>query len=215
MTIRFYSKKTNKQQKDKVNDTNNRKTFSQVLTENKTVNITTGTLTEGKAIVNQKQNLKDMERIQGNVVRSLINVNSDIIDKDGFTLVKRQQRDQYKKDTLIGRNTKTSILKAPIKKAWIYVGGCETNTTSDMVKDYITTECPELKDVVCTQLETRGKLKAFQVGFDFIHNDKISTADFWPSNIKVRRFRFDNKLFRGHPGKQEEIGSERNADKLK
>lgn len=149
-----------------------------------------------------KLNPSVWENEQRSVMNEIININDDLKTDDdressSFKLVERRRkmkREQTKaRYTIVGANTKQSSLHAPAKKAWIYVGGCEENTTCDTVKNYIKEGCPDATDVECKQLTTLGRLKAFQVAFDFSFHDKIVDSAFWPSNIKVRRFNFNPK----------------------
>lgn len=94
------------------------------------------------------------------------------------------------KNTIVGQSEKKGTLRAPCRRAWIYVGGCEKETTVSVITYYIKGECSDIQDMEYTQLKTLGNLKAFKVGFKFEYLNKIWNENFWPEGLKIRKFNF-------------------------
>lgn len=144
-------------------------------------------------------NRAKLEIDQKNMMDKITNINGDLLNtlstktptNDDFTLVQKKKRIfSIPKNTIIGQSNKQGMLRAPAKRAWIYVGGCDRETTTTTIIEYIKDECPDIGVIECVELKTVGQLKAFQVGLKFEYLNKIMNEEFWPAGIKIRRFNF-------------------------
>lgn len=58
-------------------------------------------------------------------------------------------------------------LRAPSKRAWIYVGGSEENTTTKTIMDDLKIEYRDIDKIEYMELKISGRLNTFQVSFKF------------------------------------------------
>lgn len=150
---------------------------------------------------------------QTEVMKEIVNLegrNGSIIDKDGFQLVQRRNRkssnDQKKTiknksglnksrfNITVGTGTTGSgdTFKSLPSKMWLFVGKVDPSVKKEEVEMYIKTKCSiaNSDELVVDQLNTRTKSLSFKVGIDKKYYDSLSTGDFWPNNIAVRRYNF-------------------------
>ena len=73
--------------------------------------------------------------------------------------------------------------------AWLYIGRLQEETDIQNVIKYLK-ESRITGEIDCEQLETRGRNRAFKIGFDFDKLEEVNDPDFWPRNVLVRPFRF-------------------------
>lgn len=106
--------------------------------------------------------------------------------------VVRDVRPSYRPKVTIGIRKNEAELQAAEKKAWLYVGQLRESTTVDTVKEYLKKNGVE-GDIDCEELNTKGNSKAFKLGIQFNFLEDVENSQFWPVNVRVRRFRF----FRG------------------
>lgn len=133
-----------------------------------------------------KDNNANLEGEQLHMMDKILNINEDLdsrtplkeVTNDGFTVVRKKKRISSRpKNTIIGQNKKQATLRPPPpKRAWIYVGGCEKGTSTDTITEYIKNECTEIEEIECSELNTVGRLKSFQVGFNF---------EYWYQNKEI------------------------------
>ena len=91
---------------------------------------------------------------------------------------------------MIGANGKeNSQLKVASRKAWLHVGKLDDTTTTDDVIVYLQQDGIE-GEIICEALETKGRNKAFIIGFNFEDLKKTDDPNFWPKYVLVRPFRF-------------------------
>lgn len=102
---------------------------------------------------------------------------------------------RYRRNTpILGRRDIQTgpILQAADKTAWRYIGRLKEGTTTESVKAYLIGNGVE-GQIICEELPTHGKMKAFKVGIPFHYLDLTSNPSFWPSGIITRRFRFPRR----------------------
>ncbi|KAJ4441180.1 hypothetical protein ANN_11031 [Periplaneta americana] len=98
---------------------------------------------------------------------------------------------QAKRETVIGTK-EDGELQAGERMAWLFVGRLKSTTTAETLKNYLGKNGID-GDVDVEEIQTRGRTKAFRVGFRFSHLEKTESADFWPKGVLALRF-----LFGGH-----------------
>ncbi|KAJ3656568.1 hypothetical protein Zmor_015638 [Zophobas morio] len=82
------------------------------------------------------------------------------------------------------------------KKLWLRIGRSLPNTTPADLLEYMQAKTNDDK-FECTQIESKSKHPVFKVGAPLEYKDILYQPDFWPKNIQVSRFRFQN-FFRKH-----------------
>ena len=77
------------------------------------------------------------------------------------------------------------------KKLWLRIGRSLPNTTPADLLEYMQAKTNDDK-FECTQIESKSKHPVFKVGAPLEYKDILYQPDFWPKNIQVSRFRFQN-----------------------
>lgn len=80
--------------------------------------------------------------------------------------------------------------------AWLFVGRLKSTTTAETLKNYLGKNGID-GDVDVEEIQTRGRTKAFRVGFRFSYQEKTESADFWPKGVLARRFLFRRARYEG------------------
>lgn len=77
------------------------------------------------------------------------------------------------------------------RKAWLYVGRADKNTTPEQIKKHLKDNFPS-QDFIVESLPVRDNANsiAFKVGADISLIDDLNTPDLWPKGIIVKRYRF-------------------------
>lgn len=117
-------------------------------------------------------------------------------DRDGFVMPRRKFNRGPRITT--GTAPADNKLKRHSGKHWICVKKLDASVTADDICDYIARKTKMMaSQLVVNDLPSRGKSKAFQVGFEADYDVQLSSADFWPRGIEVKRFNFNfnNKGF--------------------
>lgn len=102
---------------------------------------------------------------------------------------------QAKRETVIGTK-EDGELQAGERMAWLFVGRLKSTTTAETLKNYLGKNGID-GDVDVEEIQTRGRTKAFRVGFRFSHLEKTESADFWPKGVLALRFLFRRARYEG------------------
>ena len=115
------------------------------------------------------------------------------LEENDNKLLRKNDRILPKNPEIRGQNTvDSSILSAASKKAWLYVGRTNKNTTTDNMKEYISKKLES--DEVSAEDLSSGNIeynsRSFKIGINYNYLEKVLNPNFWPKDIVVRRFRF-------------------------
>lgn len=75
---------------------------------------------------------------------------------------------------------------------WLFIGKVNEGVEKQAVVQYIQSKCSitNSEELIVNELVTKGKSLAFKVGIDKRYYDQLTTGDFWPQGILVRRYNF-------------------------
>lgn len=91
----------------------------------------------------------------------------------------------------VSSHVNNQLIGIPNKK-WYYIGQVSSNSTNQMVIQYIREKAnmSENEPVIVTQLQTKGNTKSFKVGVQSKHSKELESKDFWPPFVSCRNFVF-------------------------
>lgn len=91
----------------------------------------------------------------------------------------------------VDRSKGLLIGSAKPKMAWLYIGKIKNKeATSDMIKEYISTENIHGDQIKIEKLESKGPYSSFMLGIPYDNLEKIGDPDYWPNGVVVRRYNF-------------------------
>ena len=115
----------------------------------------------------------------------------------------RKASNQYKiiTGTSKPQDETTNCFRAADKRAWFYVGRTSSDTTSKQVHQHLENKFPgsniTVEDLISVDRDKhkQNQTKSFKVGINFNLLEQMQSADVWPENVIVRRYRFfrDNR----------------------
>lgn len=104
--------------------------------------------------------------------------------------------------TAIPDERKNVEFAAIARRIWVHVGRVQPGTKSDSIKQYLKRKCPHNEFTVEAVNEDPDKNTSFKVGCDLNLKDKIYSADFWPAEVAIQRFRFFRNRKQDPTGKE-------------
>ena len=120
-------------------------------------------------------------------------------DLVGFEAVTYRRNHRKQRQQVIIGTSRDSEIKAEKKKAWIYLGRMDRETTVERVKNFLNMKGIK-EEIVVEELRTMGPCKAFKLGFPFEHLQLTENSEFWPQGAIIRPFRFSYRARRQHRG---------------
>lgn len=111
---------------------------------------------------------------------------------------RRERRPARRQQVVTGAGPRDDDIQAADKMAWLFVGRLKLHTTADAIKRYIAKK-GITGNVTCEELAANRNTKAFKLGIPFNSLETTKEAEFWPTGIIVRRFRF-SRSFRDNEG---------------
>ena len=110
--------------------------------------------------------------------------------EEGNPSTHRPQR--KRRDVISGRRTANSEFASNEQVVDIFLGGCKTSTTNEIIETYCTTNNVPLKR--CELLNSRNEwIKCFKLSVLLSDREKILDGDFWPCGVYVRKFFNNNR----------------------
>lgn len=112
---------------------------------------------------------------------------------DGFQEIARKKKKRwgYVEGT---RKSDHTLLRAVVRKKFLYAGNFDPRTTTDEVLGYLQKNFPQ-EHFTVEKLPKRETAKsvAFKIGSSSILFPSLMSGDFWPQGIRVKKFQFLNK----------------------
>ncbi|KAJ3666996.1 hypothetical protein Zmor_002407 [Zophobas morio] len=93
-----------------------------------------------------------------------------------------------------GNDSGKQSLKAPDRRIWLYVGGCDPKTKEEDVEKHLTENWPHNQFAV-TKLDSKGTNASFKVSTQFDNEllTQLYDPGKWPERIIVKQYRFFRK----------------------
>lgn len=138
-------------------------------------------------------------RNRNNSVRDKIPPTTDTSSKssmnelvaENINKVNKTNNSRRHADAIVGVGSEDgNTLKAQPKRAWYYLGNCNSDVTIEDVRTYFMKKFNNVKLLVLEKLDSKGKCNSFKLATDFKHKDSIMTPTSWPNGITIRRFRY-------------------------
>lgn len=77
------------------------------------------------------------------------------------------------------------------RKMWFYVGRASSQTTKEAIGQYLKNKLKAGDDqLIVENLRSVGVARSYKIGIDSKYYDQVNKAEFWPSGVVFRRFRF-------------------------
>src|SRR5699024_7452376 len=88
-------------------------------------------------------------------------------------------------------NDDTSAFSAAEKKAWIYVGRCNKNSTAEGLEAYLRKKLPRCDNFDISKIsKSDASYASFKVGLCYSMKDDVMDPKFWLKGVLVKRFKF-------------------------
>jgi len=159
-------------------------------------------MTDKKTLM-RKTNIKMQKRSKTKTYSELLKN-----DQDGQQLSSTHQKDEESKINSKGMKNKriiigtheagedgNNLLEAGPRRSWIFLGKIRKGTKEENITKYVIGKLPDIeKDLVCTNLQSKGLCESFKIGFCRDHYETVMNPDFWPSGILVKPFLFRRRV---------------------
>lgn len=98
-------------------------------------------------------------------------------------------RNKERSDSVKGSGRPSKLLQpAPRGRNWIWLGGLQSDTTAENIKEYAEERWPN-KDVLCFDLRSKNPKKSFKFGSSDISFEELLQPEAWPEGVRIRLFR--------------------------
>lgn len=130
-------------------------------------------------ILEGKEKINDQSTLDSNKQRR-----KEFIAKEVINPIREKREEGLK-----GKGRPNNLLQpAPRGRNWIWLGGLQSDTTTENIKTYAEEKWPN-KDILCFDLKSRGPKKAFKFGSSDLSLEELLHLESWPAGIGVRLFR--------------------------
>lgn len=122
-----------------------------------------------------------------------------VTDQNRPRSFKAMQPNRGKYAAIVGNGTESTTPGKPafssaVRKAWLYVGRAERDTTCRQVLDHLQKSFPGQQfEIDPLPVRDDAKSIAFKLGADIGLIDQLNKPDVWPNGILVKRYRFFRK----------------------
>lgn len=153
----------------------------------------------GNLLYSQVVSAEKMNRNQ--IERQTSNSNKGI--ENDFKVVNYRRQ---KKQSIVGtgQTDENTEFTAAESNVWVYVGRVNAGVTCENVTQYVKKKTSE-DNIICEEIKIMGHNKAFKVGINSKHREKVYEPSFWPIGTTIRRYNIN--FFRDRQPRQEQTAS--------
>ena len=110
-----------------------------------------------------------------------------MIQRNGSNVPSARHNQRQRREVITGRRTSNSDFANDEPVVDIFLGGCKTTATTDVIEAYCTRNGVTLKK--CEPLNSRNEWnKCFKLSVTLVDREKILDGGFWPCGVYVRKF---------------------------
>lgn len=149
---------------------------------------------------NAKKILSNIINIEGDMRSNMLDISQmdeGTSNVEQWTTAKSKKR---RRSVTLGKaevsaeqqNTAFAGRSNPEKKAWLFISRVKDLANEDIIRNYISEKLGS-SNVIVKEIEMmypRKDSKCFQIGVDFEYKDNVYNAEFWPTGVAFRRYKF-------------------------